>query len=260
MKSRLGLPLPVLVFCGLAFLIGSSIAHAENYQDWWSNPELSGMGLNIGQQGQNIFVTWFMYDEIENPSYLLFYGDLDQNQSLTAELRRYFGPEPQAYDENLWRGEVVGKATIAFSSPETATFSYQYDGKTGSFPIQRYTFRAINLSGDYIGGTKWTENSCGAGSEGYTDQAPIGVTHNGNSVQIYIGVVNGTLEGTLTQHGSRFSGSGSLSLDEDYDGIAENTGTWSSSYIEVTNGVLAMKYALQLDIGCEEHGILIGQK
>ena len=42
-------------------------SQATSYQDWWNNTDLSGMGLNVGQQGNNVFVSWFMYQEDENP-------------------------------------------------------------------------------------------------------------------------------------------------------------------------------------------------
>ncbi len=120
---------------------GLSQAAVNYHYDWWNSPGLKGMGLNIGQQDKSIFVTWFMYDEKGDPSFLLFFGDLNDSQSLTAELRRYYGPEPSGYDETLWYGEVVGTATISFSDVAAGTFSYQYGSMSGSFPIQRYTFR-----------------------------------------------------------------------------------------------------------------------
>ena len=225
---------------GLVLLTSSCLAHGANYQDWWYNPNMSGMGLNIGQQDQNLFVTWFMYENSENPSFLLFYGDLDANQSLTAEIHRYFGPEPPAYDETLWRGEVVGTVTIAFSSPTAGTFSYQYDGKAGSFPIERYSFHSINLSGTYLAVEVGTDSNCDQpGIDIWANLALLSLTHTGNDLsgtstrELAQGVTQFAL--TATQHGSLFTASGSANYSSDTE---SSTGSFSLSNVRLVDDFL----------------------
>lgn len=43
----------------LSLLTGQS--HAADYQDFWWNPSMSGMGWNISQQNNTIFMAWFNY-------------------------------------------------------------------------------------------------------------------------------------------------------------------------------------------------------
>lgn len=224
------------VFCGLFLLISSGLCKAANYEDWWYNPNLSGMGLNIGQQDKNIFVTWFMYDDAGNPSFLLFYGDLDANQSLTAELRRYYGPEPTAYNEALWYGEVVGTVTISFSTPVAGTFSYQYDGKTGSFPIERYSFHAINLSGTYYTTEVFIDTNCGADGKFFANNV-LSWTHSGTDLSGTIVGESGLaqLALTTTQHGSLFTASGSFSSDS-------GSGSLSLSNVRLVDGFLTFDW------------------
>jgi hypothetical protein len=238
----------VSLLWGLVLLTSSCLVHGANYQDWWYNPNLSGMGLNIGQQDNNLFVTWFMYENSENPSFLLFYGDLDANQSLTAELHRYFGPEPPAYDETLWRGEVVGTVTIAFSSPTAGTFSYQYDGKAGSFPIERYTFHSINLSGTYHASDVGIDSNCGDDGR-WSVRSLLSLTHNGTdltgTVTDDLGVFY--LDLTTTQRGSLFTASGSFTSNV-------FSGSFSMSNVRLIDGFLTFDYVAIDGAGCRTDG------
>lgn len=246
MSSQLSRIAPV--FFGLLLLISTGLCKAANYEDWWYNPSLSGMGLNIGQQDKNIFATWFMYDQAGNPSFLLFYGDLDVNQSLTAELRRYYGPEPSAYDESLWYGEVVGTVTISFSSPVAGTFSYQYDGKAGSFPIERYSFHAINLGGTYDATDVGVDTNCGQDSK-WLGHSLLSLTHNGNDLT---GTLTSDFEVaqlalTTMQHGSLFTASGSFSSDS-------GSGALSLSNVRLVDGFLTFDYVAIGADGCRTDG------
>lgn len=242
-------------FFGILFLIGSGLCRAANYEDWWYNPSLSGMGLNIGQQDKNIFVTWFMYDDAGSPSFLLFYGDLDENQSLTAELRRYFGPEPTAYNEALWYGEVVGTATISFASPLAGTFSYQYDSKAGSFPVERYSFHDINLSGEYYAADFGSDSGCGNDGS-YIGSSVLSLTHNGTTLSgTVVDVEDGGTYSILAQtaqHGSVLSALGSLT----YPGVSA---TFSMSNVRLIDGYLTFDYLAQDQGGtCRTEGKMAG--
>ena len=50
-----------LLVIGLG-LPGVASAVTANYEDWWWNDQQSGHGLNIGQQNDILFVSWFTYD------------------------------------------------------------------------------------------------------------------------------------------------------------------------------------------------------
>ena len=45
-------------------------AHANNYQDLWWNPSESGWGINIAQQGDVMFATWFIYGASRQPTWI----------------------------------------------------------------------------------------------------------------------------------------------------------------------------------------------
>jgi hypothetical protein len=244
------------VLCGVLLLGISALSQAANYQDWWNNTNLSGMGLNIGQQGQTIFGTWFMYDEGGNPSFLLFFGDLDQNQSLTAELHRYFGPEPPGYDETLWHGEVVGTATIAFASLTAGTFSYQYDGKAGSFPIDRYSFSTIDLSGTYDALTSGIDSNCPADNGSWVGTDYLTITHNGSNLAITDIDDDGTLYNVqinIRQHGTHFVGSGTGSGDSE-------SFTVSITDMQLIDNVFTFKAVVIGSDGCRDDQTVVAVK
>jgi len=196
-----------------------------------------------------------MYDETGQPSFLLFYGDLDDSQSLTADLRRFYGPEPSGYDETLWYGEVVGTARISFSSPVTGTFSYQYGSTSGAFDIQRYTFQNINLSGTYEGRTVALNSLCGA-DEWWVGTDHTSVTHNGSDLVIADTNDDGDtwdIRLNMTQHGTHFTGSGSASL-------GSYTATFSVSDMQLIDDVLTFKFVAIGTDGCRTDATTVGVK
>ena len=230
----------------LILLTCTNFANATIYQDWWYNPSLSGMGLNVGQQAENIFVSWYMYDADGLPSFLLFYGNLQNNKTLTAPLRRYYGPEPPDYDETLWGGEVVGQATITFSSPSAGTFNYQYDGNQGSFAIQRFTFHPVNISGMYLGASIVTVSKCGVNDGVYAYPDMYNITHNGNSLSVAESSTGCVYGGTIQQQGTHFSGSGTFECTS-----TGESGTWSSSDISFSEFAMTGRMSAQNNFGCE---------
>jgi hypothetical protein len=131
----------------IAFLFISGSAHAiNNYQDWWWNPAQSGMGLNVGQQNDTIFVAWFNYGDDTKASFLTMGGVLNGN-TLSGTLYRGTGPVPGPnYNPAQVKQTAVGTATITFNSNNDATLTYSYDNKGGTMALQRFSFASPNLN------------------------------------------------------------------------------------------------------------------
>jgi hypothetical protein len=131
--------------------LASGLSHANNnYQDWWWNPAQSGMGLNVGQQNDTIFVAWFNYGDDSKASFLTMGGVLSGN-TLTGTLFRGTGPVPGPnYNPALVKQTAVGTASITFNSNTDATLTYSYDNKSGSMALQRFSFAAPNLNQSWL--------------------------------------------------------------------------------------------------------------
>ena len=138
---------PTKALITLVLCIASSLTQAaNNFQDWWWDPSQSGMGLNVGQQNDTLFVAWFNYGDDTKASFLTMGGVLNGN-ALTGTLYRNTGPAPGPnYNPAQVKQIAVGTATISFNSNTDATLTYSYDNKAGNMALQRFSFAEPNLN------------------------------------------------------------------------------------------------------------------
>lgn len=134
----------------IVLVLGSGSAKAvASYEDIWWDANQSGMGFFIGQQGTRLGIGWFHYGSGGEATYLLLAGDL-VNGTVSGDLERSTGPQPGV---GYNAGQVVrvkaGTASVTFNSRNSATFSYNYDGRTGSIPLTRMTYADAGI----VGGT-----------------------------------------------------------------------------------------------------------
>jgi hypothetical protein len=111
----------------LAFLLATLsfatplLATVANYSDWWWNDQQSGHGLNIGQQNDVLFVSWFMYDETGAGMWLTMTATLVGNVA-TGNWVRTTGPQlGTTFDPALVIRTTVGTGTLTFASLHEAT-------------------------------------------------------------------------------------------------------------------------------------------
>src|SRR5438552_405683 len=111
---------------------------ATNFQDlWWAAPAASesGWGINLTNQGDTIFATWFTYDRDGTPLWLSVTAPRTEPGTYSGALYRTTGPAFNAVPFNP-AGVIrtaVGTATFRFSDGNSATFTYTVN--TGSGPI-----------------------------------------------------------------------------------------------------------------------------
>ena len=121
-------------------------AAATNFTDlWWRSPAASevGWGVNLIQQGDIIFLSWFTYDA--NGKGMWVYGSAlnrTTGNTFTGQLARNTG---NAFNSTPWNassvhGVPVGTATVSFTDNSNGTFTYTLDGTTQSKPITRFGF------------------------------------------------------------------------------------------------------------------------
>jgi hypothetical protein len=131
---------------------GPARAILANYEDWWWNPQQSGHGLNVGQQADVLFISWFTYDESGAGMWLVLSGTLNGN-SVTGDWIRTTGPMlGTAFDPTQVHRHVVGTGTITFSSLHDATLQWTVNGKSGTVPLVRQSWAVTPpLAGQHLG-------------------------------------------------------------------------------------------------------------
>ena len=211
-----------------------SIAHANNYQDLWWNPDESGWGINISQQGDVMFATWFIYGPNSQPTWIFlsnakrsgalgntFIGEIAQAISGSPFSAVPFVPSTFA------NFRQVGSAKFVFSDARTGSLEYAIDGVTVIKQITRQSISVFNLTGTYFGGLKRDGSGCinAALNGSLLNQATFSVSHNIATGSLTITEIGGTqcnFSGNTQVFGSIVEGSGNLTCS------AENiTGTWT---------------------------------
>lgn len=209
---------------------------ATNYQDLWWNPNESGWGVQIVQQADTLFLTWFIYDSAGRPTWVV-----------SDSVARLLVPPPQG--TTIYRGRVVAatgtffgapswspitprvvgaEVTLTFSDARTGTITYTVDGTTVTKPITRQTLANIDLTGTYYGGIAKSGSGCvtPALNGSSVDTTTYSVTHSPATASITINEVGGGLcrfTGTTQQYGSILEGGGRYTCGSGLGG----TGAWT---------------------------------
>ncbi|HXX83580.1 MAG TPA: NBR1-Ig-like domain-containing protein [Casimicrobiaceae bacterium] len=127
------------------FNLLTDLSAAYNYQDlWWAAPAGSeaGWGLNVTQQGDVIFITWFTYD-LDGTSMWLFATTPKTGPGTYAgTLYRTTGPPFDAVPFSPAKvvATQVGTAALSFSDGQTGSFTYTVNGVTQTKSITRQIF------------------------------------------------------------------------------------------------------------------------
>ncbi len=152
---------------GLAVALSAGASTVTtNFTDLWWNSLESGWGLNIAQESDLMFVTFYVYGPNNQPVWytallnyqgvqpdgsVLFNGDIYQSTG------PYFGGTfNPALVENVRAGTAIFQAT----GVEHATLTYRIGSAVVIKEIDRYRLRDENLAGNYIGGTSDVTSNC----------------------------------------------------------------------------------------------------
>ncbi|HVE51503.1 MAG TPA: hypothetical protein VNG69_18015, partial [Casimicrobiaceae bacterium] len=164
-----------LRIAALAFGIGlSGLAQASstltNFSDLWWSPNEAGWGLNIAQQSDVMFLTFYVYGRDSQPVWytalLFFQGQQASGAQLySGAMFRSAGPSHGGiYDPSRVTTTPVGQAQFLATSINNATVSYQINDVNGpistSRPIERFLLKQDTLAGNYLGGTSDVTSQC----------------------------------------------------------------------------------------------------
>jgi len=115
---------------------------STNYQDlWWGGSAQSGWGINLTQQSNILFGTWFTYDTTGKGMWVVMPDGVSTGPgTYTGKLYQTSGPRFDAFDPTKVVVTEVGSATLAFTDPSNGTFSYTVNGVTQTKAITRQVF------------------------------------------------------------------------------------------------------------------------
>ena len=202
-----------------------SAAASSNYQDWWWNPALDGMGLNVGQQGDTLVVAWYLYDADGEPTFLTLAGPLIDDV-VEGTLWRSTGPLPgPGYDPADVSRTDVGDAILTFESGNRAVFAYEYDGESGAFEVERFTYDRTDASGawDFIASGEAWDCILPVNEGPYRVSGFLSIRQTDDDVQVTQVYDTGEIcnfDLTGTQKGSYVDASGSYTCNFGVAGIA----------------------------------------
>jgi hypothetical protein len=218
-------------------LPASASTFSIDYTDLWGGgqpvPTENGWGLNLIQQGDVIFATMFVYGADNTARWFSASalapsgGGTTWSGSLAQTTGTYYGAP--------WAGNAavttVGTMTVSFSNANTGTLSYTVNGVAVNKAISRFSLRAPNLAGHYLGGAVAT---CSNGGQILIFD-DLRVTQNGSATSMSVQFFNTsgtaatcTYNGTMTTTGR----TGSISGNYACSGGANNAGSFNITNLE----------------------------
>lgn len=157
------------VFCGLLLALAldaRATTFSTDTTDLWWNANEAGWGINVIHQGENLFITFFVYSPTGAPlwfsaSDVRFSSAAGGAINYTGQLFQSNGPWFGGnFDQGLVSYRNVGNVTFSLTTLTSATLTYTVDGVTVNKTLTRYTFRINNLNGGYVGATSGVRSNC----------------------------------------------------------------------------------------------------
>lgn len=240
----------------------SFAARAADYTDiWWAGPAENGWGVNLVQNEDVVFATFYIYDISKQPTWYsspMFVGASGiYSGTLFATTGPWFG--------GPWMGSAVatpaGTSVFTPTSATTGTLTYTINnvGGVGSIvvskSIQRSTFRTITIGGGYAGTGLITWSGCvDSANNGTTlyDIDPL-VTQSGDYLRIDFvysaASIACTMSGVAVQEGQLFRISSATYT------CPTGTNTTATLYeVKATALGIEGRWTAKIGGGCQEDG------
>jgi hypothetical protein len=183
-------------FVALAFLFPLPAFAASSFMtdasDLWWNPNESGWGVNIIEQSNILFATFFVYSP-DGRAHWYVASDMtcpntpnDVQMICSGALYETTGPVVgPGFNPAAVVRRQVGDAKFFYSRSSGGQFDYTIDGVTVSKQVQRQTWAVNDITGMY-NATRVTQGSSGCAQGGTTTQ-PLGtmtVSQSGSKATI----------------------------------------------------------------------------
>lgn len=195
------------VLVGALSALALPVRAATDYTDLWWQPAEAGWGINLVQQANFVYATFFVYGQDGRATWFATQMNRDGSaERFTGPLFRVTGTW---YGAPAWSGYQIGQAgtaTFAATTSTTGRLSYTVDGVTVSRDIERQVLVALNVAGVYMGGVSGRRSGCTGGTL-ILDPIQLDILHSTATGSIRIDQLgtNGQLfcraEGTAVQQG-----------------------------------------------------------
>ncbi len=270
LETTLGATIVMPFLRRLAALVAACVVTATtaatattDFSDLWFNPNEEGWGVNLVQQDEILFITFFVYAASGQPTWFVgpataYTGSSGGILSFTGPLYTTTGPYfgASSFNEASVVPRQVGFVSFATGQIGAGAISYTVDGVSVTKSIQRQTWRNENIGGIYTGAIAGDYSGCGQGVNGYYESPiTINVGHEGGSTITmreegadYFCNYNGT----YTQSGrmGQVQGSGTCS-----DGTAQS---FTATEVQGSIHALTMRLFSQFAGSCVFNGRLGG--
>lgn len=192
--------------------IGNAHASTNSSEitDMWWNPAEAGWGVNIVLQNNVAFMTFFVYDAVENPvwytSDVHFQGNNGGALVWAGNLYATKGPWFGGPFASNVTTRPAGTVTFTLLTLNQAALTYSVDGVTVTKSVQRQTWSNEDYTGTYAGGYSVRYSACSPPSlNGVVEEAVGSISVNQNASSISFDISNGsnrcTFAGTYEQVG-----------------------------------------------------------
>jgi len=172
----------------------SKAAYTTDLSDIWWNTSQSGMGYQITQNNDFLFVTFYVFGPDNKPLWYVAQLTHTGNFVFTGDV--YYGNGPSfagaTYDPSTVTRTKVGTATFTAQLINQGTLAYSISqniggttfSKNASTTITRLTLKNENFTGQYIGGYSINSTNCNPASLNgvFNAVGDLVVNHNGNNI------------------------------------------------------------------------------
>jgi hypothetical protein len=256
----------ILTLSLLAGTCGPALAttFSNDVTDLWWNPDESGWGVNLIQQSNVVFATFFVYDSLGQPHWYVA-SDMraenvptDRPYEFSGALYETTGPAFSApvFNPAAVTRRQVGSANFEFIPPDTGTLTYSVDGVSVTKQVRRQTWAANDPSGQYTAAqvtqkSPFAAAGCNAPTGLQTfDQVAVALA--GNSFTMTASRVSPS--GGRCQYAGTYSQAGHMgAVDGAFTCDGGSNGTFTLRELEVGVHGFAGNYDAS-DRGCQVYG------
>jgi hypothetical protein len=192
----------------LLSLSANATSFSTDATDLWWNPQESGWGVNVSQQSDTLFMTFFVYGPNGAPTWYVAPATVYESGAglfFTGPLYQTAGPWfGTSFNPNNVTNRSVGSVYFRLNSVTSATLTYTVDGVSVSKSLSRQTWKAETFTGNYVGGSSGTLSGCAVNGTA-EDVDVFSITQNGASFILSAANVQSnvacTYTGTYSQAG-----------------------------------------------------------